>query len=347
MKLLDLMGETGHEQVVHCSDPATGLRAIIAVHSTWLGPALGGVRFRPYADEAEALTDVLRLAEGMTYKAAVAGLDLGGGKAVIIGDPATDRTPELIVSYAKFVDGLGGRYLTAEDVGTTQADMDLIATVTPHVTGTSSQRGGSGDPSPATALGVFCAMEATAEHLWGGGLDGRRVTVIGTGKVGSALVGHLAAAGAVVSAADVDPVALARARNLGAVEVDVADVYTRPCDILAPCALGGGLDPATIAALDCRAVVGAANNQLADRSCAELLADREVCYVPDYLANAGGIVNIAEELTESGYDRTRAFEAVRTIGARVRDVLTAADRDATTPLAAAEALAARRLRATV
>ncbi|HEX2039935.1 MAG TPA: Glu/Leu/Phe/Val dehydrogenase dimerization domain-containing protein [Acidimicrobiales bacterium] len=320
-----------YEQVLFCDG------AIVSIHSTVLGPALGGVRFRPYPSEEAALQDVLRLSRAMTYKAAVAGLDYGGGKAVIVGDPHAADRRERLAAFARCVDSLGGRYLTAEDVGTTQADMDFVRTITPYVTGTSQ---GSGDPSPPTALGVFCAMTATAEALWGSAdLAGRHVVVQGVGKVGRALVGHLLAAGCRVTVADVDPAATAVE---GVEVVDPARAHAVPCDVFSPCALGGVLSPATIPELACAAVVGSANNQLADDACADRLAGRGVLYVPDYVANAGGIVNIAEE--PDGYDRARAEAAVRRIHDTVLRVLAEADREGVTPLVAATRLAEERLR---
>ncbi len=337
------MQDGGHEQVVFCYDQPTGLRAIIAVHSTVLGPALGGTRFRPYPDETAALVDVLRLARGMTYKNAVAGLDLGGGKAVVIGDPGTVRTDALIRAYARAVDALGGRYLTAEDVGTTIADMDLIRQVTPHVTGTSESAGGSGDPSPATAWGVRCAMHAVAEHLWGDpGLDGRHVVVSGVGKVGSALVALLVEVGAKVTVADVDPAKVDRAvAEHGATAVEVERAHTVDCDLYAPCALGGVLNARTIPQLRCAAVCGSANNQLAEPADADRLARQGVLYAPDFVVNAGGVINIAEEL--GGYDRARARERIDGIQATTAAVLATAAAEDVTPLTAALRLAERRI----
>jgi glutamate dehydrogenase/leucine dehydrogenase len=324
---------------VFCRDRRSGLRAIVSIHSTVLGPALGGVRFRPYASEEEALADVLRLSKAMTYKAAVAGIDYGGGKAVIVGDSRAADRNEILAAYARYVDSLGGRYLTAEDVGTTQADMDLVATITPYVTGTTN---GSGDPSPPTALGVFCAITAVAEARWGSAeLAGRHVVVQGVGKVGRALARHLLGAGCRVTVADVDPAAVAALEGVDAVRPD--RVHAVPCDVFSPCALGGVLSPATIPQLACEAVVGSANNQLVDDACADLLAQRGVLYVPDYVANAGGIVNIAEE--PKGYDRARAEASVRRIHDTVLRVLDAADREGVTPLAAAARLAEERLAA--
>jgi glutamate dehydrogenase/leucine dehydrogenase len=334
-----------HEQVVFCHDRSTGLRAIIAIHSTALGPSLGGTRFYPYPTEEAALTDVLRLAEGMTYKAAVAGLDQGGGKAVIIGDPGTDRTEELMLAYGRFVDTLSGRYNTAEDVGTTQADMDLIARVTPHVTGTSEALGGSGDPSAATALGLVSAMKALL-FLSSGADDllGAHVVVAGVGKVGSYLVGRLVEEGARVTIADVKDQAVERVRASYDLTVAApADAHRIPCDIYSPCGLGGVLDAATIPELRCWAVAGAANNQLASPECGQLLADAGILYAPDFVVNAGGIINIAEERAPGGYDRQRAFGRVQRVYDTTLEVFDAAKQDGRTPVGAALVLARRRL----
>jgi glutamate dehydrogenase/leucine dehydrogenase len=331
--VFDHLGEE-YEQVVHCHDAATGLRAIIALHSTARGPGLGGTRFRAYASEEDALVDVLRLARGMTCKHAAAGLPFGGGKAVILGDPAEVRTDDLLRAYAGHIDRLGGSYLTAEDVGTTQADMDLIATVTPFVTGTTR---GSGDPSPATAWGVFHAIEAAA-----GDLAGQHVVVLGVGKVGTALVGHLVDAGAKVRVADVRPEATRRMVDEHGVEaVDVAEALTTDSDVLAPCALGGVLNEASIPRLRCGVVCGAANNQLATPEDADRLAAAGIVYVPDYVANAGGVINIAEEV--GGYDHDRAWRRVATIGDTVRDLLAEAAAEDITPVEAADRLVQRRL----
>jgi valine dehydrogenase (NAD+) len=347
---VDLFGRLAagdHEQVVLCNHPETGLRAIVAIHSTQLGPALGGTRFRAYPSDADALDDALRLSRAMTYKAAAAGLDMGGGKAVIIGDPATTRTDALMRAYGRFLDGLGGRYLTAEDVGTTSADMDIISTQTRFVTGVSEARGGSGDPSPATAFGVHHAMRAVAEHLWDNpDLEGRRVVVNGVGKVGSALVGHLMADGALVTVADVRPAAveaLVAAHGVAVVAPDAA--HAVECDVYSPCALGGALNAATIPALRCAAVVGAANNQLADPSDADRLRDAGVLYAPDFVVNAGGIINIAEERATGGYDRARAYAQVARVADNVRTVLHAAEAQGITTATAADRMAEARLEA--
>ncbi len=349
LELLQDVDPDGFEQVVFGHDAESGLRAVIAIHSTVLGPALGGTRFWPYPTEADAVTDVCRLARGMTYKHAAAGLDQGGGKAVIWGDPRTDRTDDLIRAYARFVERLGGRYLTAEDVGTTQADMDLILETTRHVTGVSPSLGGSGDPSPATAWGVLWAIRAAARSRWGSDdLTGRHVVVSGVGKVGSALVDHLVSDGATVSVADV------RAGAVGAVidthgsgrvtAVDASDAHTVACDVFAPCALGAVLSESTVPELRCEIVAGSANNQLATDADDDRIADRGILYVPDYVANAGGVINIAEEVG-GGYDRDRAWKRIEGIGATVTDILTLAQTSSITPAEAADRYAESRLAA--
>ena len=326
-----------------CHDGASGLRAIIAVHSTQLGPALGGVRFRSYANEDDALEDVLALSRAMTYKAAVAGLDLGGGKAVILGDPALIKTEALLRAYARHVERLGGSYLTAEDVGTTQADMDLMRQETRYVTGTSRSLGGSGDPSAATALGVLQAMLALATHLWGSpDLRGRRVVVSGVGKVGLALARHLVDEGAVVVASDVDEAVVARATSaLGLASVPPEQAHAAECDIFSPCALGGVITPERISELRCEAIVGAANNQLAEPQCARLLVEAGITFVPDYVANAGGIINIAQELVS--HRRELASTRVRTIFDTTMAVLDEAKTEGASPTNVADRMAERRL----
>ncbi|MDQ6797544.1 MAG: valine dehydrogenase [Actinomycetota bacterium] len=345
MAVFDRIGGDDFEQVVYCHDRPSGLRAIIAIHSTRLGPALGGTRFYPYASEDDALVDVLRLARAMTYKAAAAGLDLGGGKAVIIGDPGTARSEALLRAYGRYVESLGGRYLTAEDVGTTQADMDLIRRETGWVTGVSESLGGSGDPSAATAYGVLWAMKAVALHLWADtSLEGRHVVIAGVGKVGRELAAHLVAEGARVSVADIDAVAVGRAvSEHGAEEVAVVDAHRVECDIFSPCALGAVLDATTIAELRCAAVVGSANNQLADADCAALLAHADVTYATDYVVNAGGLINIADELAPGGYNRNRAYDAVKAIFETTSTLLATAEKCAVSTTEAADQLAERRL----
>jgi len=329
VNVFDRIGADDYEQVVFCHDRPSGLRAIIAVHSTRLGPALGGTRFYPYASEDAGLDDVLRLARAMTYKAAAAGLALGGGKAIILGDPARDRSEALLRAYARQIDALGGRYITAEDVGTTQADMDLIRLETRYVAGTSRETGGSGDPSGATAYGVLRAMKAVALRLWGHtSLAGRHIAIAGLGKVGSALLGHLGEEGARATVADVVPAALHRAiAESGATATAVAPeaIHAVECDIYSPCALGGTLNAVTIPELRCAAVVGAANNQLADKASVALLADAGVLYAPDFVVNAGGLINIAAELAPGGYHQDLALTAVGAIFDTVTALLEAAE----------------------
>ena len=339
---LEGLSDSEHEDVVVVRRPRSGLRAIIAVHSTLLGPSLGGARFYPYEDEAAALRDVLRLSRAMTKKAALAGLAQGGGKAVIIGDPSLVKTPAVLRDFASAVNSLDGRYITAEDVGTTQDDMDLIRETTPFVAGTAMSRGGSGDPSIATALGVVVAMEAASAHRWGDDLKGKTVCVAGAGKVGRELIRLLVERQAVVIASDVDHDKAEGAARAGAARIiDPRDVPGTKADILCPCALGGLLTEDVVPDLDVGIIVGAANNQLASAQVADALAAARILYVPDFLANAGGIINIAEEA--SGYDRARALKAVGQIHDTTTSVLESAEAQGITPVAAAEELVARRL----
>lgn len=344
-KIFDEMGQRGHESLYFASDRDTGLRAIIGVHSSTLGPALGGTRIRDYSSVDEALVDVLRLSRGMTYKAAAAGLPLGGGKAVILADPKHDKTDLLLEAYGRAVEALGGTYVTAEDVGSTVADMVVVSRQTAHVTGLPVQMGGSGDPSPATAHGVFAAMQATAKHRWGSpDLAGRRVAVQGVGKVGMALVELLTAAGCKVVVADVDIEAAETAcTQHGTDVVPVDEILQTACDILAPCALGGVLNTSTIPRLSCEAIVGCANNQLLEPTDADRLTQAGITYTPDFIANAGGIINIVEELKPAGYSWDKAIIAVRRIYETTARVLERASRQGVTSRAAAVALAEERL----
>ncbi|GAA1522173.1 Glu/Leu/Phe/Val dehydrogenase dimerization domain-containing protein [Nocardioides humi] len=337
--------ETGrsHEQVVFCRDESTGLRAIISIHDTTLGPALGGTRFHPYAGEAEALADGLRLAEGMTCKAAAAGLPLGGGKAVVIGDPARDKTPALLRSYGRFVERLGGWYVTAADVGTTAEDLDVIGETTRHVVGRTTAAGGSGDSGPATARGVFEAMRAAAGRLWGSeSLAGRRVGVEGVGKVGRHLVGLLLEDGASVVVADPSRAATDRIRALHGRAVAVLPrVRDADVDVYAPCALGATLTAAAVAELRASLVCGAANNQLAVPEVDGALAGRGVTWVPDYVANAGGLVQVGGELL--GHTPEQVLRGVRAIGDTTREILEVAGRDGLTTGEAAGRIVRQRL----
>ncbi len=345
---VDAAPGAGHEQVVFCQDRATGLRAIVAIYSTTRGPALGGTRFYPYASEDAALEDVLRLSRAMAYKAACAGLPLGGGKAVILGDPVRHRTEALLRAYGRCVQSLGGRYYTACDVGTRVEDMDVIAQETAFVTGRSAEHGGAGDSAVLTAYGVFQAMRAAAQHCWGAPtLAGRRVAVEGVGKVGQHLVGHLLADSASVIVSDVDVAAVARAQALGAQACSVQDLPGSPCDVYAPCALGSALRMPMVASLRTQIVCGAANNQLAEPQVGPALAERGVLYVPDYVANAGGLIQVADEALHRGTGGFR-FERARDGATRIYDttlaVLRSARADGVTPEVAADRLAETRLR---
>lgn len=343
MGVFEAIGSDTHEKVLYGHDPITGLKAIVAIHSTTLGPALGGTRFYPYSSEEDALADALRLAKGMTYKSAAAGLDLGGGKAVIIGDPATIRSEELLRAYGRVVDSLGGQYVTAGDVGTTIADMITIANETQWVTGLPEADGGSGDPSPATARGVVQAMQAVAEHLWDtSDLSGRTIAIQGVGKVGASLVARLADAGAKTIIADVNATAVAAmVAEHGSVAVGVDEIHAIDCDLFAPCAMGGALNETTVAQLNCQAVVGSANNQLQTEAQAAQLTARGILYAPDFVVNAGGVINIADEL--HGYDRERAATAVDRIYDNTTRVLDAARQRGIDPNTAAREVAEERI----
>ncbi|WP_030979948.1 Leu/Phe/Val dehydrogenase [Streptomyces sp. NRRL S-1824] len=336
----------GHEQVVLCQDRASGLKAVIAIHSTALGPALGGTRFYPYASEEEAVADALNLARGMSYKNAMAGLDHGGGKAVIIGDPEKIKTKELLLAYGRFVASLGGRYVTACDVGTYVADMDVVAHECRWTTGRSPENGGAGDSSVLTAFGVFQGMRASAQHLWGDPtLRGRKVGVAGVGKVGRHLVEHLLEDGAEVVITDVRDESVRRITELHpevAVAADTATlIRTEGLDIYAPCALGGALNDDTVPVLTAKVVCGAANNQLAHPGVEKDLADRSILYAPDYVVNAGGVIQVADELHGFDFDRCKAkaskiFDTTLAIFARAKD-------DGIPPAAAADRIAEQRM----
>ncbi|MCW2701213.1 MAG: Glu/Leu/Phe/Val dehydrogenase [Blastococcus sp.] len=337
---------SGHEQVVFCSDAESGLRAIIAIHSTALGPALGGTRFYPYATEEAAVADALRLSTAMSYKNSLAGLDLGGGKAVIIGDPRTDKTEALLRAYGRFVEALGGRYLTACDVGTYNADLDIVARETRFAHGRSEAYGGCGDSSVLTAYGVFQGMRAAAQHCWGApSLSRRTVAVAGVGKVGSHLTALLVEDGADVVVTDVDPAAVERLQaRFPAVRsvADTAALVRTPHDVYAPCALGGALDEETVAALPSRIVCGGANNQLATPAAAGQLRDRGILYAPDYLVNAGGVIQVEDE--RHGFSFPRAQSKASGIFDVALRVFRAADEQGVSPATAADSLAEERMR---
>jgi valine dehydrogenase (NAD+) len=336
---------TSHEQVVFCHDRQSGLRAIIAVYSTALGPALGGTRFYPYVSEDEALRDVLELSRGMAYKNALAGLDLGGGKAVIWGDPDKDKSEALLRAYGRFVQSLGGRYYTACDVGTYVQDMDVVAKETRFVTGRSESHGGAGDSSVLTAYGVFQGMRAAAEHRWGSPtLAGRRVGISGLGKVGKHLTRHLLEDGASVVATDVSARALDWA-SATYPQVDLVDdndeLIASELDVYAPCALGGALTDDSVAVLRAKIVAGAANNQLAHPGVEKLLADRDVLYAPDYVVNSGGVIQVADEI--EGFNFARAQERAGRIYDTTKQILQLASAEGVPPAVAADRLAERRM----
>jgi valine dehydrogenase (NAD+) len=336
---------SGHEQVVFCQDRLTGLKAIIGIYSTALGPALGGTRFYPYESEEAALADVLKLSRGMAYKNALAGLDLGGGKAVIWGDPVRAKSEALLRAYGRFVESLHGRYYTACDVGTYVPDMDLIARETRFVTGRSVEHGGAGDSSILTAWGVFQGMRAAAEHVWGSPtMAGRTVGVAGLGKVGKYLAGHLISDGATVVATDVNEAALAWARATHPEIVLVPDtraLITSDIEVYAPCALGGALDDDTVPVLRAKVIAGGANNQLAHPGIEKTLQERGILYAPDYLVNAGGVIQVADEI--GGFDFERAKLRATGIFDTTRRILRMADDEGVPPAVAADRLAERRM----
>lgn len=344
MIVFDEVAKEGHEQIVFAFDQVSGLRAILAIHSTALGPALGGTRFFPYQSEEDALHDVLRLSKGMTYKAAAAGLDLGGGKAVIIGDPRTDKSERLFRAYGRFVDSLQGRYITAEDVGTTTDDIDIIRRETRWALGNSAANGGSGDPSPVTSRGLYAAARAVAQKLWGNpDLKGRRFAVQGVGKVGSAFVQLLVEARAEVVIADsYQPAIDAAVKKYGVGVVSLDQIHSVETDIFSPCALGAGLNENTIPELNCLAVCGSANNQLATEKDAQRIADRGILYAPDFVVNAGGLINVYDEL--HGYSRNRALFLVDSIFDATLRILDTAEEQGINPNEAAEHVALERIR---
>ena len=344
MGVFDRVAGEDYEQIIFSHDKSSGLRSIIAIHSTALGPALGGTRFYPFASEEEALVDVLRLAKGMTYKAAAAGLDLGGGKAVIIGHPNRDKSEELLRAYGRFLETLGGRYITAEDVGTAREDMDLVKRETKWVTGVSEHYGGSGDPSPITAFGVYQGLRAVCMELWQtADVSGKRFAVQGVGKVGYHVVKNLTEAGANVVISDVDVDNLGRAVRDFSVETESPDrIHALECDVYVPCALGGVLNDDTIPELRCAAVAGAANNQLLSPGHGKLLEDREILYAPDFIINAGGLINVADELR--GYDKERALAQVMGIFHTLRRVFQTAKLEKMTSAEAADRFAEERIR---
>ena len=333
-----------HELIVFCHDKDTGLKAIIAIHNTTLGPALGGTRMWSYKNDAEALNDVLRLSRGMTYKAAISGLQLGGGKAVIFGDSKKDKTPEMFVKYGEFIETLNGKYITAEDVGTSISDMVNIRQSTSHVTGLPEEMGGGGDPSPVTAYGVYMGMKAAAKKCWGvDSLKGKKIVVQGVGHVGENLVRLISEEEANVYVTDINKDSLSLiASKYGAEIVSPEVVYDLDVDIYAPCALGATLNSENIARLKCSVVSGAANNQLADEAIhGRMLADKGILYAPDFLINAGGLINVFSEL--KGYDRKDALNRTEHIYDTTLQIFDKAKSENITTIEAAKKIAEERI----
>lgn len=303
MSVFDHAEFDNHEQVVFCHDEATGLKAIIAVHDTTMGPSLGGTRMWNYANSAEALTDVLRLSRGMTYKSALAGLPLGGGKAVIIGDAKTDKSPELFKAYGRFVDSLGGKYITAEDVNIRTHDIELVATQTRYVAGT---EGKAGDPSPHTALGTYLGLKAAAKHQFGSDdVKGLKIAIQGLGSVGYGLATHLAKEGALLTVCDVNQDVVDRAVNeLGATAVGIDEIYDVEMDIYSPCALGATVNDANLERIKAKVIAGSANNQLATPAHDKIVHDMGILYAPDYVLNAGGVIHVCSEASSMSLEET-------------------------------------------
>ena len=337
--VLEQINSLGHEQVVFCNDQETGLKAIIAIHNTNLGPALGGTRMWKYNNEQEALYDVLRLSRGMTFKAAISGLELGGGKAVIIGDSSVDKTEILMRKFGEFVDNLSGRYITAEDVGMTTKDMEYIRMETKYVTGIPKTMGGSGDPSPLTAYGVYWGMKGAAEYQWGSpSLEGRKILVQGVGNVGKYLVEHLSKEGAYVLINDINEDKLTEVAKKYQANIVTDNIYDLDIDIYSPCALGSTINSETIDRLRCSIIAGSANNQLADeRTDAIKLKKRNIIYAPDFLISAGGLINVYSEI--KGYNEEKVLDKTKHIYSTTMDILQKADVEGLTTHEAALLLA--------
>lgn len=343
-KIFEQIQEMEHEQVVICHDPHSKLKAIIAIHNTTLGPALGGTRMWPYQSDDEAMIDALRLSRGMTYKAAISGLNLGGGKAVIIGDPSL-KSEALWRRYGKFVNSLNGKYITAEDVNTSASDMEYIHLETKHVTGIPEYMGGSGDPSPFTAYGVFVGMKACAFKHWGSdSLENKKILVQGVGHVGQYLVGHLTEAGAKVYITDINPERIQETtKKYNAEYVSAENMFQLDLDVYAPCALGATINDETIPLLKCPVIAGAANNQLAvEKTHGRQLIEKGILYAPDFLINAGGLVNVAAE-AGGAYNREKVTKDVEKIYNRILDIFTLSEKENLTTQEAAMQIAQKRI----
>ncbi|MGR3764957.1 branched-chain amino acid dehydrogenase [Rossellomorea sp. NS-SX7] len=343
MKIFSYMENYDYEQLVFCQDEVSGLKAIIAIHDTTLGPALGGTRMWTYESEEAAIEDALRLARGMTYKNAAAGLNLGGGKTVIIGDPRKDKNEEMFRAFGRYIQGLNGRYITAEDVGTTVADMDLIHEETDYVTGISPAFGSSGNPSPVTAYGVYRGMKAAAKEAFGtDSLEGKTIAVQGVGNVAYNMCKHLHEEGANLIVTDIHKESVDRAVNdFGAKAVDPSDIYSVDCDIFAPCALGAIINDDTISQIKAKVIAGAANNQLKETRHGDAIHEMGIVYAPDYVINAGGVINVADELY--GYNSERAMKKVEQVYNNVERVIEIAKRDNIPTYVAADRMAEERI----
>jgi leucine dehydrogenase len=343
MDVFDYMSEWGYEQLVMCTDLEVGLKAVVSIHDTTLGPACGGLRIWPYESEREAVMDALRLSRAMTYKAAAADLPLGGGKAVIIADSHTQKTEALLRSFGRFVDTLGGRYLTTTDVGSTGRDLEYIRQETAYVVGLPASAGGSGDTSTMTGLGIYMGMKACARQVWGSeSLAGKKVAVQGFGKVATYVAHHLLKEDARLVVADVYEAATDRARDMGIAVVDVKEIYDQDCDIFSPCALGGVLNQESIPRLKCRVIAGGANNQLATDEDGKDLHRRGILYAPDYIINSGGIINVSAEIG-APYNADRAREKTERIYEIMGQVIEISQREEVPTSKAADRLAESRL----
>ena len=343
LELFTYMEEHDYEQLVICQDKTSGLKAIIAIHDTTLGPALGGTRMWTYVSEEAAIEDALRLAKGMTYKNAAAGLNLGGGKTVIIGDPKTDKNEAMFRAFGRYIQGLNGRYITAEDVGTTVQDMDIIREETNYVAGVSPAFGSSGNPSPVTAYGVYKGIKASAKEVFGTDiLEGKTIAVQGVGSVAFTLCEYLHSEGAHLIVTDINQTAVKKAvEAFGAKAVAPKEIYSVACDIFSPCALGATINDETIPLLNTKIVAGAANNQLKLEKHGDLLHEKGILYAPDFVINAGGVINIADEL--SGYNRERAMKRVDKIYDNLEIVFAISKRDNIPTYVAAERMAEERI----
>lgn len=346
MEFIEFMEANGHEELAVWTDPSVGLKAFIAIHDRTLGPALGGTRIWPHPTDEAAIMDVLRLSKAMTYKSAGAGLPLGGGKGLIVADPRTDKSEQMFRSYGRFVDSLGGRYVTTEDVGASSQDMEWISKSTRHVVGLSEELGGSGNPAAVTGFGVFQAMRACAEKSWGDdSLEGKRVAIQGFGNAAKSLTRYLLEAGAVLIVTDINDEARRQAASLDTVStVDADAIYDVDCDVFSPCALGATINARSIPRLSAQIICGAANNQLETQEDAQRLVDRNMIYAPDFITNAGGVINVWHEL-EQTYNRESALDRTAKIYDTTKELLDSSAQRGITPAEAANLLAEERLQA--